>query len=209
VQSCFVHILIRAVRVHISHFPQSRPQPVHLFDGPPLSLYPGFRAAPSCPCRTCRSLRSLSLGAHFRRAPEPEPGARPAFRGYVDSELEAGRPLGQKTRNRVSNIFTKFSSASRAWIAREPRRVSPIARPPRRDVGSSGVSGLDVDLIVGRAEVALDEEPLVLGIKDGALVLVAGGGLYGVRPATGSRAVRIAGSGERRSSRRSASASRS
>jgi hypothetical protein len=30
-----------------------------------------------------------------------------------------------------------------------------------------------VDLIVGRAEVAFDEEPFVLGIEDGALVLVA------------------------------------
>jgi hypothetical protein len=36
---------------------------------------------------------------------------------------------------------------------------------------------MGVDLVVGGDEVALDQEPLVLGVEDGGLVVVAGEGL--------------------------------
>jgi hypothetical protein len=70
---------------------------------------------------------SLALGRRF--AATPTASWKPADPGPEDPEP------------RLEHLH-EVQFASRAWLAREPRRVSPIGRPPRRDVGSSGVSGL-------------------------------------------------------------------
>jgi hypothetical protein len=57
-----------------------------------------------------------------------------------------------------------------------------------------------VDLIVGRDEIAFDEEPLVLGVEDGALVFVAGEALTA---ASESQRVKIMNSVRSSTSRRS------